>query len=81
MPSQQLKNKGVADASVKPERALKKLAEKSRVAASALPHALYVAAVLGGRRAFPERFGNRFGNSDHWILKLWRIRRDVSMQT
>ncbi|KAH8097434.1 hypothetical protein JL720_325 [Aureococcus anophagefferens] len=30
--------------------ALKKLAEKSRVAASALPHALYVAAVLGGRR-------------------------------
>ena len=37
--------------------ALKKLAEKSRVAASALPHALYVAAVLGGRRAFPERFG------------------------
>ncbi|KAH8044098.1 hypothetical protein JL722_14844 [Aureococcus anophagefferens] len=29
-----------------------KLAEKSRVAASALPHALYVAAVLGGRRAF-----------------------------
>ncbi|KAH8074636.1 hypothetical protein JL721_2204 [Aureococcus anophagefferens] len=37
--------------------ALKKLAEKSRVAASALPHALYVAAVLGGRRPFPERFG------------------------